>query len=1454
MLAQLVIWAGKISQVVKGFVEQVVGFFKYLYTTIVGNSIWPDMLNEMFDVAVRVLKIVVDTFRSFVDWVSEALKPLGERLKDFWQVFNQSAAMGAIASGLAWLVSRLKDFGESIGKVVSGPGEDFLTWIQNAWSGIKSLAESGLDFGGQLLASFSESLSGTLRSVGDFFNTQGANSLFAIGFTMAGLLATGFGRGLFKKSIPLMIVGQLAPLLANPAFAAFGTKLGVSFGSLLMQGFGQEFTPQRISDLVDGPLAEIRSKTEDLENPFTRTIGGIANIFKGAGVGLAAALATALFDVEDNRVMEMAENWGGGLGAAIAAGLTLALSGSLRGLVSAFLFTRFKPGDVKGKMPFMSILFGGFAGFQLGDWLAEQLDLEETQAMLVRWGGAAAGAMMARWVFVMRTTAPAAAAASTAAGAAASGGLFRGLMSGTRRWMVMLSGGAFMGYVGWELSDIVIDNLEAGLGAELPEAFRNAAQVAGAAAAAAFGTGGGFLRMFKFALGGAYVSLRQSDEVKRLGQALTDGLADQFGEDHFTVAIARFVQGIFGFTEDLARIATDMVREINPEWDFSHWEGGIAGAIELALLLGIFKGAKLATKRVPMFLGLGLAAGPVSLEISKWIGIPEDKIASKIVNSVASGLAVAGTLLLTGSGGVVAAAGGLVAALFAGLYYWITGSESETAQVIRDTISDALNGDFNFKESWTSFTEAFIKDFKSAVESAADSMLTNTWWLGLLVPGASIFGRGSLVQPNSPEDQQILDQLLDERLGRSGRVPSPAPYRSEQGGISPGQRSLQDYPGGYADGGHISGPGGPRSDSIPAMLSNGEYVVNAAAASRYRGLLEAINSGTVRGFADGGSVGLDLKPISGLQSDLAFGSWLLTSAGLNTDPRPIIDGALTQALNSGAAPSRLSNLMGGKADPKVYESLGNAATETLENAIISLGLNQIPGLGQVLSAFTMLTGVLTPIMQGSLKALLDFGVVDPKNDFLRDTLESFTRAPDLSYIKERLVSGPKMVLDYVQATMGSAFEPFANWLGSPPWTEARAQDRAALARPGPRLAAGGPVSGPGGPRSDSIPAMLSNGEYVINAEATRRNRALLEAINSGVVRGFADGGAVGPNVGLSGNTTPGAFTPAGANYGLGETLGNLVRSADQLAPSLNLASRAMDSYVRGQRRSTQEETNAEQTEESSTRATNQNTVATQRQSQAVREGTEELSRYEQGLRALEFPTSEDGIQERIQQDGLDGARAISGSIKNGLKALLKGESSPGEFFAGVLDTLTGNIIDTFVDSFTDGIFENLNAGEGLADLFSGISDWAGSLFEGIAGAIGGSAGGGGGFDILGATLSVFSGLEAADGGYISGPGTSRSDSIPARLSNGEYVVNAASTRKFRPMLEAINEGRSIAMSEGGLVDDSVTRGLRPEPSEGQGGNVVVQITGDVSRQTRKEVLRMGPELAAIVNNQNRQKG
>lgn len=58
----------------------------------------------------------------------------------------------------------------------------------------------------------------------------------------------------------------------------------------------------------------------------------------------------------------------------------------------------------------------------------------------------------------------------------------------------------------------------------------------------------------------------------------------------------------------------------------------------------------------------------------------------------------------------------------------------------------------------------------------------------------------------------------------------------------------------------------------------------------------------------------------------------------------------------------------------------------------------------------------------------------------------------------------------------------------------------------------------------------------------------------------------------------------------------------------------------------------------------------------------------------------------------------------------------------------------------------------------------------------------------------------ATGGQVFGPGTGTSDSILARLSNGEFVVRAAQARKHLELLNAINSG-ARGFASGGTVDN-----------------------------------------------------
>ena len=61
-------------------------------------------------------------------------------------------------------------------------------------------------------------------------------------------------------------------------------------------------------------------------------------------------------------------------------------------------------------------------------------------------------------------------------------------------------------------------------------------------------------------------------------------------------------------------------------------------------------------------------------------------------------------------------------------------------------------------------------------------------------------------------------------------------------------------------------------------------------------------------------------------------------------------------------------------------------------------------------------------------------------------------------------------------------------------------------------------------------------------------------------------------------------------------------------------------------------------------------------------------------------------------------------------------------------------------------------------------------------------------------------MQKANGGPVFGAGTGTSDSIPAMLSNGEYVINAKAVRRLGlPLLNALNNGYAVggAVSIGG---------------------------------------------------------
>jgi TP901 family phage tail tape measure protein len=154
---------------------------------------------------------------------------------------------------------------------------------------------------------------------------------------------------------------------------------------------------------------------------------------------------------------------------------------------------------------------------------------------------------------------------------------------------------------------------------------------------------------------------------------------------------------------------------------------------------------------------------------------------------------------------------------------------------------------------------------------------------------------------------------------------------------------------GAASGGYISGPGTATSDSIPAMLSDGEYVIKAAAVNKFgKGFLDAINAGRLPGFKMGGSIGggssksTPAKPPVRMTADAAERRTLAAKPATKATAQP----SLVQRIVDMAVKS-VPLLQSAKEGIDITKSLinvGQGKATSADAMVLGLGaLNFIPG-------------------------------------------------------------------------------------------------------------------------------------------------------------------------------------------------------------------------------------------------------------------------------------------------------------------------------------------------------------------------------------------------------------------------------------------------------------------------------------------------------------------------------
>ena len=226
--------------------------------------------------------------------------------------------------------------------------------------------------------------------------------------------------------------------------------------------------------------------------------------------------------------------------------------------------------------------------------------------------------------------------------------------------------------------------------------------------------------------------------------------------------------------------------------------------------------------------------------------------------------------------------------------------------------------------------------------------------------------------------------------------------------------------------------------------------------------------------------------------------------------------------------------------------------------------------------------------------------------------------------------------------------------------------------------------------------------------------------------------------------------------------------------------------------------------------------------------------------------------------------AIKGSIKESFSGLLKGTMSFKEAMHNILDSISSQIIDTVVGSFVDAMFEASGLEDMFTNLFAGLfssgNKLGGQLGENIGGAItdgigsssgglakglkdmfkglgGGGAGGGGGL------LSGLLGLGGGGGLFSSIFGSSFGSFLG--FSQGGTVPNTPFSQAGKDSVPAMLMPGEVVLSKNAVARQNMNQGQQQQVFN-------INVSGDVSRQTRKEIVKMMPQITSGVNMNNKE--
>jgi TP901 family phage tail tape measure protein len=329
---------------------------------------------------------------------------------------------------------------------------------------------------------------------------------------------------------------------------------------------------------------------------------------------------------------------------------------------------------------------------------------------------------------------------------------------------------------------------------------------------------------------------------------------------------------------------------------------------------------------------------------------------------------------------------------------------------------------------------------------------------------------------------KTIDMSSDMLFGALGSIGSSFIGRKDGGLIK-----------GYAGGGKVVGGSGTKDD-VPAVLSKGEYVIRKSSVDKYGdGFFAALNKGGMVGFNSGGSVRLNLR------NDYIYNDPRYPTAGtMSVDPN-LSNFALSNEddLATVRRMEKEQALIDYLIDKSSYDREKQNALDAYENekkqrligAYISAGIG-IAGAG--------ISAGITEYRGSQANARVNANTATGRDYRLAAKYQASRGEYGLAAQYGKIGS-----MKNVRPLANGGFIGFA----------------------------GGGLYGSG---SDNVPAMLMGGEYVLNKSTVSRVGVdYLNQLNSGSVKGFADGGYVG--------NTPIAPTVQGGNETSQKMLDGIMR-------------------------------------------------------------------------------------------------------------------------------------------------------------------------------------------------------------------------------------------------------------------------------------------------------------------------